>query len=253
MSIVTECSFFTVSFDESLNKVSQKGQMDIIVRFWSSPCGEVATRYLTSTFLEHATAQHLMNAFTLALTERGLNLKKMLQVSMDGPNVNLKLFRDLKDYLKNESDPEDPELFDIGTCSLHIVHGSYKTAHNACGWQVHVFLRSLYYLFKDFPSRRGDYVATTKSSIFPLRFCAIRWVENSSVIKRAIEMLSLLKKYISAVAKKPPASKCFKQVSETLKDNMLAAKLGFLQSVAMIKFCITFSVYAWYVVHVDNG
>jgi len=46
-------------------------------------------------------------------------------------------------------------------------------------------------------------------------------------------MLPLLKKYISAVAKKPPVSKCFKQVSETLKDNILAAKLGFLQSVAM--------------------
>ena len=58
-------------------------------------------------------------------------------------------------------------------------------------------------------------------------------MENSSVINRAIEMLPLLTNYISAVAKKPPASKCFKQVSEALKDNMLAAKLGFLQSVAM--------------------
>ena len=31
-------------------------------------------------------------------------------------------------------DPQDPELLDIGTCSLHIVHGAYKTAHDARGW-----------------------------------------------------------------------------------------------------------------------
>jgi len=89
--------------------------------------------------------------------------KKMLQVSMDGPNVNLKFLKDLKAFLKNDKDQNDVELFDIGTCSLHVVHGAYKTAHNACGWKFHVFLRSLYYLFKDFPSRRSDYTNASKS------------------------------------------------------------------------------------------
>jgi len=104
---------------------------------------------------------------------------------MDGPNVNLKFLKDLQAFLANSGDPGDPVLFDIGTCSLHVVHGAYKTAHNAVDWKVHIFLRALCYLFKDFPSRRSDYIAATKLSIFPLRFCAIRWVENSSVIQRA--------------------------------------------------------------------
>ena len=29
--IVRKCKFFSISFDESLNKVSQKGQMDIVI------------------------------------------------------------------------------------------------------------------------------------------------------------------------------------------------------------------------------
>ena len=174
-----------------------------------------------------------MKAFTCALGEYNLNLKKMLQVSMDGPNVNLKFLRDLQAFLANSSDPDDPVLFDIGTCSLHVVNGAYKTAHNACGWKVHIFLRALYYLFKDFPSRRSDYIVATKSSIFPLRFCAIRWVENSRVIQRALDMLPFLKMYVAEVAKKPPASTSYEKVKKAVDDKLLAAKLGFLQSVAI--------------------
>lgn len=232
-STLKTCKFFSVSFDESLNQVAQKGQMDIIVRFWNSSTNEVCTRYLTSAFLGHATSGDLLGAFTSALSHHNVDLKKMLQVSMDGPNVNLKFLTELKTFLKNVEDPTDPELFDIGTCSLHVVHGAYKTAHEKCGWNVHVFLRALYYLFKDFPSRRSDYIAASHSSVFPLRFCAIRWVENSTVIQRAVEMLPFLKLYVSAMAKKPPASESFRKVQKALEDKMLLGKLGFMQSVAM--------------------
>jgi TusA-related sulfurtransferase len=152
---------------------------------------------------------------------------------MDGPNVNLKFLRELKSDLRNASDPHDLELFDIGTCSLHVVHGGYKTAHNACGWEVHVFLRSLYYLFKDFPSRRSDYTDASNSSVLPLRFCSVRLVENSAVIKRAVEMLPFLKLYVDAVERKPPDSQTFKKMKIALNDKMLPAKLGLLQSVAL--------------------
>jgi len=232
-STVQNCPNFTISFDESLNKVSQRGQMDIVVRFWNDETNRVSTRYLTSAFLGHSTSVDLLNAFTTSVAGQNLNMKKMLQVSMDGPNVNLAFLRELKGYLKNIGDPDDPELLEMGTCSLHVVHGSYKTAHNACGWKVHIFLRSLYYLFKDFPSRRNDYSVASNSKLFPLRFCGIRWVENSMVIKRAIEILPSLRLYISAVDKKPPASQNYKTIKNALTEKELAAKLGFLQSVAI--------------------
>jgi len=202
---------------------------------------------LTYAFLGHATADDLLHTFTSALATQNLNLKNMIQVSIDGSNMNLKFVRELQVFLKNASDPHDPELLNIGSCSLHVVHGAYKTAHNACGWQVHVFLRSLYYLFKDFPSRRADYTTATKSSLFPLRFCAIRWDENSSVIRRAVirralDILPLVKMYIEAVARKAPDSQTFAKVKKAVGDRLLAEKLGFLQSIALQlePFLVTF-------------
>lgn len=231
VDVVTSCSFYAISFDESLNKVAQKGQMDIVVRFWSETNQEVATRYLTSTFLGHSTSSDLLQAFTDAIVGNKMDLSKMIHVASDGPNVNLKFARELKEHLRG--DPDSAEFFDIGTCSLHIIHGAYKNAHNKCGWKVQDFLRALYYLFKDFPSRRDDYVTASKSEVFPLPFCGIRWVENSDVIQRAYEILPNVSKYIAAVQKKPPASATFQKVSTAIKeDKMLSAKLGFLHSIA---------------------
>ena len=62
--------------------------MDIVVRFWAN--NQVQTRYLTSMFLGEAAASDLLQAITNVFSTHGLNLKKMIQVSMDGPNVNKK-------------------------------------------------------------------------------------------------------------------------------------------------------------------
>jgi len=62
--------------------------------------------------------------------------------------------------------------------------------------------------------------------VFPLCFCAVTWVENSAVIQRAVEMLPVLKLYVDAVAKTPPASRSFTNVKKAVADKMLAAKLG---------------------------
>nr|CAD7261523.1 unnamed protein product [Timema shepardi] len=37
---------------------------------------------------------------------------------------------------KNLDNSEDKKPIDVGTCSLHTVHGAYKTAHNKCEWQT---------------------------------------------------------------------------------------------------------------------
>ena len=44
---------YLVSFDQCLNKVSQSGQIDIIICFWNSDIGRVATIYIISDFLRH--------------------------------------------------------------------------------------------------------------------------------------------------------------------------------------------------------
>lgn len=60
--------------------------MDLVIRFWEN--NEAQTRYLTSVFLGHATAENLLTSFKSAQKNNGLELNNMIQVSMDGPNVN---------------------------------------------------------------------------------------------------------------------------------------------------------------------
>ena len=69
-------------------------------------------------------AEVLLGALKGRLAE--LNMERLLQLGMDGPNVNLKLLRLYTEDRKRE-DPNMPDLLDIGTCSLHVVHGAIHT------------------------------------------------------------------------------------------------------------------------------
>lgn len=221
--------FLVVSFDESLNKVTQKQQMDVLVRYWDDTTdGIVKTQYLTSCFLGHTCAEDLASAFRKATEE--IKQAKILQVSMDGPNVNMKFLRSLKEELK-ESD-ESHNILDIGSCGLHVMNGAYKAGHAATGWDVIAFLRSSYNLFKCVPARRADYVTFTGSALFPLKFCAVRWLENGKVITRALEVLPNLVKFVecSVKAKKQPTCSSYSAVVKAVGDQLLPAKLAFMLS-----------------------
>lgn len=223
-------SKFVVSFDESLNKISQKQQMDIVIRFWDLNNEQVSTRYLTSAFLTGAKAVDLLNNFKSAL--EGVNMKNMVQVSMDGPNVNFAFLRELKSDLKESG--QESEIIDFGSCGIHTVHNAFKSALMSTGWDLPRFLRAMYNLFKDVPARRGLYIRLTKSEIFPLKFCSIRWLENSAVAQRAIEVLPHLKTFVDQVVKEKcaPTSASFKIVEEFVKDPLIGPKLAFLKTLS---------------------
>jgi hypothetical protein len=53
--ICATCNYIVIGFDESLNKITEKGQMDTFVRFWNPEMNQVCTRYYNSSFLGHAT------------------------------------------------------------------------------------------------------------------------------------------------------------------------------------------------------
>ena len=44
---------YTMSFDESLNRITQESKMVVMVQYWDMEENEVRTRYLGSTFLGH--------------------------------------------------------------------------------------------------------------------------------------------------------------------------------------------------------
>lgn len=154
---LSTASSYIVCFDEAMNNISQKGQMDVLIQFWDETANRVAIKYLTSVFLGHATAADLFEKFKEAMG--GLDMKKIEQICMDGPSVNLKFLRDFK--AKYENDPNDPALLDIGTCGLHVVHGAFQFGHKATEWKLNSILSAMYYLFKDSPARRQDFFDIT--------------------------------------------------------------------------------------------
>ena len=128
---------FVISFDESFNEELENEQMDFIVRYFKDD--EVKSRYLSSGFLGHTTAKDLKRAFE-ECTEK-LDLKNLIQLSMDGPDVNWKML-DLivEDRNSNET---YPNLLDVGSCSLHVVHGAFRTGMKQTGWGIDLLLKSL--------------------------------------------------------------------------------------------------------------
>lgn len=81
---------YVVLFDESANDFLHQKQMDVHIRYWDSS-QRVTTRYFTSVFMGHATADDIQEKLLNSLEP--LPLSKVLQISMDGPNVNLEVFQ----------------------------------------------------------------------------------------------------------------------------------------------------------------
>lgn len=128
---------YVICMDEALNKVSQKNQMDLIIRYWPESCSEVQVRYLTSLFLGHSTAQDLFENFISGCGD--LELSNLLQISIDGPNVNLKFLKEMNEQIKES---KGKNLIDIGTCSLHLIHNAFQRGNKATNWKLNEILKS---------------------------------------------------------------------------------------------------------------
>ena len=50
----------------------------------------------------------------------------MLMLPMDGPTTNWVVFDKLRQHREEN---EMPVLFDIGSCSLHVVHGAFQVGN----------------------------------------------------------------------------------------------------------------------------
>lgn len=229
MDRIKTCEDYVICFDEAFNKVIHKGQMDLVIRFWDEGLQQVSTRYLSSVFLGRSTADDLLEKFFEGLSM--LPFSNLLQVSMDGPNVNHCFLRKLMGKFENDAtNSNEKKLVDLGTCGLHVVHGSFKHGLQTVKWDINNLLTHMYYLFKDSPSRRAQYTALTSSKIFPLKFCSTRWVENVQCLGRALEIFDDVKKFVED--NKSLSSKPAMTIVQAAKDPLIKCKLSFFKTVA---------------------
>lgn len=167
-------------FNESLNHYLQAKQMDIHVRCWDGP--EVRTTYIGSEFLGHSTAKDVSEKRNTVLSE--VDLINLVQISMDCPNVNWKVFQTLQKQVETDV---GKSLINIGSCGLHILHNAFRDGCKSSGWDIEHALSSVYWLFHDSPARYKDFVTATGCDTIMLRFCKHRWVENVNVAERGLQ------------------------------------------------------------------
>ena len=188
-------SKYVICFDETFNEISNKGQMDIVIRFWDSSVNKVCSRYLSSSFMGHSTVEDIMNNFLEASSE--IKLCNLVQVSMNGPNVNWFLEQLSSDL----HDEHGTTMLFLGSCGLHVINGSPTTGHKVASLKVQVQLKSFFKFFKDNPARWADYIDFTGCNQFPKKLCSVRWVENVEVCEGALEVFKRIKQYISKAKK----------------------------------------------------
>ena len=140
---LNEFDNFVSLFDESYNKIVKKGQMDLHIQFWNEESNTVCTRYYTAEYMGKAAAPDILKMFKSWMT--GLNDEKMLQVSIDWPNVN-KAFLSMVNEERQTN--ESSMLIDIGTCGLHTINGSLQTGAKATDWNLKKLLSSMYQIFQ---------------------------------------------------------------------------------------------------------
>ena len=231
MTEVNESPKYVLLFDESLNKMLQKGQMDVLVRYWYSQKGIAISRYFDSRFMGGANAEQILETFTEATNN--LDRKNLLQISSDGPNVNLKFL----ELHKNQRELDElPKLADIGTCGLHTVHGSLKNGIKNSNWNIGKTLKAMTKLLDKSPARREKYEMVTESNVYPLPYCGHRWCENENCAHRAEQVWPGFVKFIDYLNKLPksqqPQGKSFKVLQDAVKDPLIPAKLKLVEFIA---------------------
>ena len=84
---------FVFKFDETTT-VQVKKQYDGYVQYWSKEQNLVVSRYCGSLFVGHCFSNNLIEHFSKFGEEMQWEPDMLLQVGMDGPNVNLKFEND---------------------------------------------------------------------------------------------------------------------------------------------------------------
>ena len=175
------------TYDKSLNESIHKSEIDIHVQYWNEDEEKVTVRYWTSLFLGHTRCDDLVAAFHNGLNE--LEETNMIQISMNGPNTNLKLLSEVQnERQKNKLSSH----INIGSCNLHLIHGAFKTSSEKSSWNLHKILKGAFKLLHDSLARRGDYFNLTGSDKYPLQFCGTRWVEDKKVAERLVNRNSII-------------------------------------------------------------
>ena len=123
---------------------------------------------------------------------------------MDVPGVNWPFFREIQ---KLREQKELPQLINIGSCGLLIIHGAFQTGVTTTYQNIKGTLKVIYKLLHDSPVHRAYYISVTGSTLSPFLFYATRWVEDKKVADKAVEIWVNICKIIDLWQKLVPSKR----------------------------------------------
>ena len=135
---------FVFKFDETTT-IQTKKQYDGYVQYWSTEQNLVTSVYCGSIFVGHCLAKDLLHHFAKFGEDMKWESDLLLQVGMDGPNVNLKFERDLSTQI---SDQYGVSYINLGSCGLHQTHNAFRKGILAFGFDIETFINDSNYFFK---------------------------------------------------------------------------------------------------------
>ena len=121
----TACPKYVSCFDESLNNVSTKKQLDVHIILFDEYAKQIKINYIGSEFIGHGNTEPVVKACKSVHGKLDY-VCNLAQTSLDGLNVSSKIAQMLEQYHKEE-DPSIPMLLELGSCGLHVLHGAYQT------------------------------------------------------------------------------------------------------------------------------
>ena len=166
-------SLLSPLFDESLNDILNKDQMDIHIRFYDVDSGTISTRYLDSRFVFRPNANVLSGEIINAIKD--LDGSRMIMLGMDGPDVNWCVFGKIN--AEREKHNHAP-LFNVGSCDLHSIHGAFETGMTSNQWEIGKILKSTFKLFNKSPARKDLYITISNSNVFPKPLVLLNFLKN---------------------------------------------------------------------------
>ena len=83
-------------------------------------------RFIDSQFLRRSNAKNLFDCLTISLKD--LPSERLLPLSMDGSNTNWSVLSMLHD---DRCENDCPKIIGIDSCSLHVLHGAFKSGVEA--------------------------------------------------------------------------------------------------------------------------
>lgn len=121
--LIENCSKvpFVFFFDETTTSQVKK-QFDAYIQYFSKKEEAIVNGYTHSLYLGHCTSEDLRTHLFEIFNTLKMDVAYLLQISMDGPNVNLSFH---KKFEKDLLDNHNKKIINTGTCSFHKMHTAY--------------------------------------------------------------------------------------------------------------------------------